>query len=350
MPDTETPGEFELIKRYLAPLSANEPGAYSLTDDAAVIPSRAGHDVVITMDTLVSGVHFLADTEPEHIAAKVVRVNMSDLAAMGARPAFYTLSLALPKNPRGGSGQKTDGLWLERFSEALGIEQRIYDISIIGGDTVSTPGPLTLTITAFGYVEAGQAIRRSTANQGDLVVVSGTIGDAAFGLSALKGELAALSKSSREIVVERHNRPLPQIELGLRLRNFAGAAIDVSDGLIQDLGHICTESGVTAVVELEKVPTSPAVREAMERTHREKKDILSGGDDYQLLFTIASWRQAELQEISKEIGVELTVIGKIGQKLPPTGVDNLVSASAGVVVVDGDGSPIDSAFAGFRHF
>ena len=350
MSDTEIPGEFELIKRYLAPLSIKEPGAYSLTDEADVIASRVGQEIVITMDTLVSGIHFLPDTSPEHIAAKVVRVNISDLAAMGALPAFYTLSLALPKSDNNSSAQKIDGLWLERFSEALAIEQKIFDVSIIGGDTVSTPGPLTLTITAFGYVETGQAIRRATARAGDLVVVSGTIGDAAFGLLALKGGLERLSAPSREIAIERHNRPKPQIELGIRLRHLASSAIDVSDGLIQDLNHICTASGVSAVIELEKVPISPAVSEAITLNYGTKADVLCGGDDYQLLFTIASSRWAELQKISKELGVNLTVIGKMSQQSSAVGTEKSFPEASAVIVVDGDGSTVELAVAGFRHF
>ena len=341
MSDKIMPGEFELIKRHLAPLSAKEPGAFSLTDDAAVLPSRAGLETVITMDTLVSGVHFLETTAPEYIAAKAVRVNLSDLAAMGAQPAAYTLSLALPKPTQDGLHAQVDGVWLERFCEALAVEQELFGVTLIGGDTVGTPGPLTLTITAIGYVEQGQAIRRSTARVGDLVVVSGTIGDAAYGLLALKGEMADLSEPSLEILIERHHRPRPQIGLGRSLRNFANAAIDVSDGLVQDLGHICSASGVSAVIELEKVPVSAALDEAIRHSSHVKSDILSGGDDYQLLFTVPPEREGGLKAISKEHDVNLSVIGKIHKES---------SSSGALIVIDHAGVPLDIVASGFHHF
>jgi len=341
MSDKEMPDEFELIKRHLAPLSAKEPGAFLLTDDAAVLPSKAGLETVITMDTLVSGIHFLESTAPEYIASKAVRVNLSDLAAMGAQPAAYTLSLALPEHIQAGLHPQVDGVWLERFCEALAVEQELFGVTLIGGDTVSTPGPLTLTITAIGYVEQGQAIKRSTARAGDLVVVSGTIGDAAFGLLALKGELEALSAPSLEILIERQHRPGPQIALGRSLLNFANAAIDVSDGLVQDLGHICTASGVSAVIELEKIPTSAALDEALRRSSFVKSDVLGGGDDYELLFTIPPECEAGLQTISKERNVILTVIGKVHQE---------TGAIGEVIVIDHAGMPLDVMVTGFRHF
>ncbi len=328
------PGEFDMIRRYLAPLSVTVPGAYSLTDDAAVLPARAGLETVVTMDTLVSGVHFMDGTKPEYIAAKAVRVNLSDLAAMAAEPEFYAMSLSLPK---------LGDDWLERFCEALAVEQKIFGISLIGGDTVSTPGPLSLTITAIGYVEPGREARRSTAGAGDLVVVSGFIGDAAFGLAALKGELAGLSKPSFEILSERHNRPQPQLELGRRLGSFASAVIDVSDGLVQDLGHICAASGLSAVIELEKIPVSPAFGEAMALVSCAKIDVLCGGDDYQLLFTIPPAGVSELNAIARECRVNLTVIGKMQQ-------DSLATDATMVNVIDSEGLPVVATATGFRHF
>ena len=337
MPNQKMPGEFDLIRRYLAPLSAKVPGAFALTDDAAVLPPRPGLETVVTMDTLVAGVHFLETTRPEDIAAKAIRVNLSDLTAMGADPAFYTLSLALPKNG------DIDADWLERFCQSLGAEQELFGVSIIGGDTVSTPGPLTVTLTAFGYVEQGQAIKRSTANQGDLVVVSGTIGDAALGLEALRGQLERLSQPASDFLISQHNRPQPQVKLGRRLRSVASAAIDVSDGLLQDLGHICTASHVAALVELDKVPVSPALEEAIGLSPRNKIDVLSGGDDYQLLFTLPSSRELELEKISQECQVNLTVIGKIQQESP-------AAAESTVRVVDEEGKSVEVTATGFRHF
>lgn len=217
-------GEFERIKRILAPLAVGSAGAFDLTDDAAVFPTEPDRDLVVTTDTMVAGVHFIGTEPPQLIARKLLRVNLSDLAAMGARPQYYTLNIALPST--------TEDEWLEQFAEGLEADQGRFGITLAGGDSVSTPGPVTLTVTAIGSVPRGQALRRSGARIGDRILVSGTIGDAAFGLLALTGALPPLPDAARDRLIERYRLPQPRVALGERLTGIAHAAIDVSDGQI----------------------------------------------------------------------------------------------------------------------
>lgn len=323
----DTPGEFELIETWFAPLSESFPGAFGLTDDAAVLHVPDGRNLVVTTDMLVSGVHFLDATPPAYIAAKALRVNLSDLAAMAAEPFAYTLSLALPGQP------KAD--WLDTFAQALDVEQRIFNVALIGGDTVSTPGALSICITAFGHIEPGCELRRSDAEAGDLVFVSGHIGSAAMGLRVLRGETQGLSEAEAELLVERHHRPQPRIELGRRLSGLAHAAIDVSDGLIQDLGHICRCSGLGAVIESVRVPVTP---EAEKAAAGNIGCILGGGDDYELLFTAAPENRDAIDAVSRELEIEITVIGRMDENNAVSVVD-----AAGEEIAAGD-------IPGFQHF
>ena len=263
--------EFELIARHFAPLSAAEPGAFALTDDAAVLAIEPGRRLVVTTDTMVAGVHFLPENPAGAVAAKLLRVNLSDLAAMGAKPLAYTLSAALPENMEDG--------WLERFAQALAADQASFQVTLIGGDTVATPGPLTLTLCALGTVAEGRELRRSGARPGDVVYVSGTIGDAALGLAALRGELPGLAPELRQALGERYLRPQPRVALGQRLSGLAHAAVDISDGLVADLGHICAASGTGATVEAPRIPLSPAGRAVLEADAERMTTVLAGGDD-----------------------------------------------------------------------
>ncbi|MHA1597196.1 MAG: thiamine-phosphate kinase [Alphaproteobacteria bacterium] len=321
----DAPGEFDLIETWFAPLSVSIPGAFGLTDDAAVLDVPDGRKLVVSTDMLVSGIHFLDATPPGYIAAKALRVNLSDLAAMAARPLAYTLALALPGYPGGD--------WLDAFSQGLGIEQKIFNVTLIGGDTVSTTGPLSITITAFGHVEAGRELRRSGAKTGDLVFVSGSIGAAAMGLRVLQGGASGLSKAEQEILIERHYRPQPRIALGQGLSGLAHAAIDVSDGLVQDLGHICRQSNLGAIVEAARVPISGATAAA-----GQMNDFLSGGDDYELLFCAAPEDRDAIQMLAREVDVEVTVIGT----MVDTNTVRVIDAGGGDIPVDG--------LSGFRHF
>jgi thiamine-monophosphate kinase len=231
---SDKPGEFELIGRLFAPLAVGAPGAFGLTDDAAVIVPPAGEELVVTTDALVEGVHFLRGDPASSIAKKSLRVNLSDLAAKGAKPISYLLALSLPDWP--------DLAWVEAFARGLGEDQHEFGISLIGGDTTRTPGPLTLAITALGSVPRGTMIRRAGAAVGDLVFVSGTIGDAGGGLAILKGDGASISAVARDALIARYREPSPRLSLGLR--GLASAALDVSDGLLADLGHIADMSKV----------------------------------------------------------------------------------------------------------
>ncbi len=323
--------EFELIARHFAPLAAAEPGAFALTDDAAVLALQPGRRLVVTTDSLVAGVHFLPETRAEAIAAKLLRVNLSDLAAMGAKPVAYTLSVALPEDLEDG--------WLERFAQALAADQASFQVTLIGGDTVATPGPLTLTLCALGTVAEGCELRRSGARTGDAVYVSGTIGDAALGLAALQGGLPELAPELRETLGERYLRPQPRVELGQRLSGLAHAAVDISDGLVADLGHICAASGTGATVEAARIPLSPAGRAAIEADGQRMATVLTGGDDYELLFTAPYGSAAAVAGLSRELDLPLTVIGRINE-----------AKSDGVRVIDENGRRIELAENGYRHF
>jgi thiamine-monophosphate kinase len=336
MADHTRPGEFDLIKKYLRPLATGESGAASLSDDAAVLQTKDGHRLVVTMDTLISGVHFFEFTPPRLIAAKSLRVNLSDLASMGADPAYYTLSLSLPINGE----MKCDSDWLESFSEALAIEQDLYDITLVGGDTVSTPGPLSLTITAFGWVKIGQEIMRSGATAGDLIYVSGTIGDAWLGLTAIRGGHQEIAPSNLEFITESYHRPQPRLNLGRRLFGVASSAIDISDGLAQDLGHICTESNVSATIQAGNIPLSGPARILLEGEPHLINGLLSGGDDYELLFTVPPKWQKTVADIAKELDLPLSKIG-------------LIEASDQghlVTIFDELGTKMDLKSTGYQHY
>ena len=336
MADHSRPGEFDLIKKYLRPLASNESGAASLSDDAAVLPTKDGHRLVVTMDTLISGVHFFEFTPPHFIAAKSLRVNLSDLASMGADPAYYTLSLSLPIHGE----MKYDANWLDSFSQALAIEQDIYGITLVGGDTVSTPGPLSLTITAFGWVKTGQEIMRSGATAGDLVYVSGAIGDAWLGLSAVRGGHPELEPFSLELITERYHRPQPRLDLGRRLFGVANSAIDISDGLVQDLAHICRASNVRATIRATDIPLSGPARLLLEGDAHLINGLLSGGDDYELLFTVPPEWQQTVADLAEELDLPLTQIGLI----EPSEHDHLVT------ILDEAGRKMNLASTGYRHF
>jgi len=336
MAEHSRPGEFDLIAKFLRPLATAESGAASLTDDAAVLTTKNGCRLVVTMDTLVAGVHFLEFTPPHFIAAKALRVNLSDLAAMGAEPAYYTMSLSFPTY-----GEiDYDTNWMDSFSQALSVEQDLYDITLVGGDTVSTPGPLSISITAFGWVEPGQEILRSGANIGDIVYVSGAVGDSVLGLTAVQGGFSELEHSYLEIITERHHRPQPRLNLGQRLYGLASSAIDISDGLVQDLGHICKASNVSATIRAIDVPLSEPGMSLVQNDPDLIKTILSGGDDYELIFTVPPEWQQSITSLAEELDLSLTPIGVI----EATNQGDLVT------VEDSTGTTVAMPTSGYRHF
>lgn len=321
-------GEFERIAQFFAPLTEGFPGAFGLTDDAAVITPPPGRDLAVTTDTMVAGVHFLGDEAPGLIAAKLLRVNLSDLAAMGATPLAYTLNVALPSN--------IDDDWLKAFADGLKADQRAFDISLAGGDSVSTPGPVTLTVTAIGSVETGRALRRSGAQAGDIVYVSGTIGDGALGLKLLRGALTGLSMEHYDELIGRYRLPRPRIGLGARLLGLASAAIDISDGLVADLGHILDASGTGAEIEAATMPLSKPAAAALRGDAGLMETILTGGDDYELLFTVAPGYAGRVAAVASDLALPLTPIGRI-------------TAGGGLIVIGEDGRPITFARKGWTH-
>lgn len=301
-----TRGEFELIARYLAPLAAGDPLAFGLSDDAAVIKSPPRKDLVVTKDMMVADVHFLASDPPDLVARKLLRVNLSDLAAMGAVPHGYLLGLALPNT----GPNMTDESWLATFCDGLGEDQETYAIHLLGGDTVSTPGPLTLSLTALGTVEPGMALRRSGASVGDCVFMTGTLGDAALGLKILKGSLSVEGQGGQHLI-ERYRLPRPRLHVGQALAGTASAAADISDGLVADLGHICEVSGVGAMVFEEALPLSPGAESAIDSDPERIVDILTGGDDYELVFTASQDSRAKVAEVADSLKIRISEIGAI---------------------------------------
>ena len=340
-------GEFELIQRYLRPLAEGSPGALALTDDAALLSPPAGRDIVITTDAMVAGVHFLPDDPPDQVARKLLRVNLSDLAAMGATPIGYLIAASWPETigeddtgPLGGED------WFAGFAAGLAADQAEFEVELLGGDTTRTPGPMTLSLTAVGSVPSGRCLRRSTARAGDQIFVSGSIGDGALGLAVLRGELAGLSPEHAADLAARYRLPRPRLALGQRLlaEGLASAALDVSDGLVADLGHIVETSGLAATLEAAAVPLSPAAEAAVAAEPERLRQVLTGGDDYELLFTISPDKAAVLAELSDELACPLAELGEIVAPRKGEG------SRHPVLVVDEEERVLAVGGGGFRHF
>ncbi len=331
--------EFARIERYFAPLAAGFPGAHALTDDAAEFGLAAGERVVVTTDALVAGVHFVGDEPPGLIARKALRVNLSDLAAKGARPLGYTLAAVLPR--------AVDDAWLAAFTAGLAADQAEFGVPLIGGDTVATPGPLTLSITALGAL-GGAMVRRAGARPGDRIYVSGTLGDAALGLMALRGRLPGLVADRRAFLIERYRLPRPRLALGRALLGRVSAGLDVSDGLVADLGHLAACSGVTARVEQDRLPLSDAARDALGADPGAASGllgaVLAGGDDYELLFTASQENHDIVLQLASAAGTPVTVIGEIAA------ADGAGGVAGAVAVRDRAGRDVTPAVGGYRHF
>lgn len=319
------PGEFVAIARYFAPL-ATHPGAFGLKDDLAWLAPRFGRRLVLKTDAIVVGVHTLPNDPPDLVARKALRVNLSDLAGKGARPLGYMLALVLPAD--------TKEAWLARFAAGLGADQKEFGVPLLGGDLTRTPGPPTISITAIGEARAGRPLLRGGARRGDGVFVSGTIGDAALGLLALEGKLPDVAARHRRFLALRYHLPEPRLALGREIARLASAAMDVSDGLVADLGHICAASGRGAEIELTAVPASPAAKAAGARHALTR---ITGGDDYELLFTAPAKAEAGLRAAARKTGVPVTRIGRIVER-------------AGVRVLGPDGRVVSVKAGGWRHF
>ncbi|MCA1928631.1 thiamine-phosphate kinase [Rheinheimera sp.] len=292
-------GEFELIQRCFAEAGRKRSDVtIGIGDDGAVLQVREGCDLVITTDSMVEGIHFFPDVDPRSLGHKLVAVNVSDLAAMGAEPCWLSLALTLPK---------VNEEWLTAFAEGLSETADYYNCQLIGGDT--TRGPLSLTMIAKGLVPKGKAITRAGAQNGDYLYVTGTLGDAALGLKLVQ-EQVEVSKKHRAHILQRFHYPTARVALGQALRNIASSAMDVSDGLAGDLLHILRRSKVGAVVDVSKLPMSQALKDSC-TAEQALQYALSGGEDYELLFTVPENRRGSLEVLLSPYGVPVTCIGRI---------------------------------------
>ena len=312
--------EFDLIARIRARCATRPDVLLGIGDDAALLQVPAGMQLVVTMDTLNAGVHFPETTAPADIGWKALAVNLSDLAAMGATPAWCTLSLSLPA---------ADAAWVDAFLDGFLELGAAHEVALVGGDT--TRGPLSVCVTAHGLVEAGHALRRSGARVGDEVWASGTPGDAAGALAQMQA-----GKRIDPQLRARLDRPTPRIALGRRLRGVASACIDVSDGLLADLGHLCQASRVGAEIQLASLAASAALRSAFDATSRQALQA-TGGDDYELCFTAPEAMRGEVEHVARAEDIELARIGRI-------------VAGEGVVALRPDGEPWAAPRGGYVHF
>lgn len=326
---TARPTEFALIAELFAPLAAGAPGALGLQDDAALLSVAVDHELVVTNDCMIAGIHFRQADTAATAAHRTLRSNLSDLAAMGATPVGYTMALAL--------AQDWQFDWVEEFAETLGADQSAFGITLIGGDTVSSPGPTMISMTALGNVPKGRALRRSGAQAGDDIWVTGTIGDAALGLRLLQGEISVSDTEVGDFLTRRYMRPTPRLGLGQSLRGMATAAIDVSDGLLADLGHICRGSALAAKITAGEIPLSTPAQCVLATGTSTPNELWSGGDDYELVFTAPSTAAEYIASCSVK---SKTPASRIGQMIEGTGIE----------VLDADGNKISIESTGYRHF
>ncbi len=316
------PSEFDLIARFF---TRPAPGAVlGVGDDAALMQVAPGMELAVSTDMLVAGRHFLSDADTYLLGHKTLAVNLSDLAAMGARPRWATLSLALPE---------ANEAWLEAFSQGFFDLAVRHGVDLVGGDT--TRGPLNLCVTIFGEVAQGRALKRSGAKAGDDVWVSGNLGGAALGLKHLLGD-ASLSQDEAQACMQRLHAPEPRVALGLALPGLAEAAIDISDGFLADLSHVLDQSGVGADVELARLPAHPAVAARLEDPLAQWC-LLAGGDDYELCFTARTEQRQAIQVLGAKLGVSVTRVGRI-------------SPSQGLRLLGPQGQAVEQELQGYDHF
>ncbi len=320
------PGEFQLIKQFFQREQAEQPAEgvlLGIGDDCALLQIPAGKQLAVSVDTLVAGVHFPLDADAELIAERALRTNLSDLAAMGADPLWFTLALTLPE---------ANEDWLRSFSRGLFACAREYKIALIGGDTTS--GPLTITIQVMGVVSPGTAMRRDGANIGDFVLVTHNLGDGAAALAVIQNRISC-DESSVSYLHERFYRPIPRLQESKLICELASAALDISDGLVADLQHICDASDVGAVIDVENLPLSSAVQ-ALNNQAQALEWALSGGDDYELCFTVAPEKMADIAMLIAQGKLNATVIGEI---IPGS-----------TVICEYEGKPFTLANTGYQHF
>ena len=319
--------EFSLIEQYFSSLGNAEGVALGVGDDAAVLDVPAGEQLVVTVDTLVSGVHFPQDASPGDIAQRSLRVNLSDIAAMGAEPRWFTLALTLPEANKG---------WLQKFSQALAKDAATFGCALVGGDT--TAGPLSITIQLFGTVPAGKALTRTGAQAGDKVYVTGSLGEGAAALPLFGiGEPVAIDcEVDREALLQRFYRPEPRLNEGLQLRDLASASLDISDGLIADLGHIAGSSDLGAEIQFEQLPVASWLK-ALAVPALVTKWVLSGGDDYELCFTVPEQNCSAVNMLIEQGELSACCIGQM-------------TSESGIRCFDKKGNPIKFEQSGYQHF
>ncbi|MDQ8700081.1 thiamine-phosphate kinase [Hyphomicrobium sp. LHD-15] len=333
MAGTGTEGEDELIETTFAPLAAGFQGALGLKDDCALLAPPPGEDLVLTTDAVAAGVHFFPDDAAADIAWKALAVNVSDLAAKGARPIAYLMSLAFPERPERG--------WLDAFAGGLADAQAAFGIGLAGGDTDRRPGPFSATITAIGSVPTGRMVRRATARPGDVLFVSGTLGDSALGLLLRQdrelGGVLGLDEAETRHLIGRYLRPEPRLALAPALRGFASAAMDISDGLVKDCGRLARASGVSATLDSARVPLSGAAQRALLQRPALLERVLTGGDDYEVLAAVPPDRAEAFRAAAAAGGVAVSEIGH-------------VATGSGITVTGPDGRALEIGAAGWDHF
>jgi thiamine-monophosphate kinase len=328
-------GEEAIIQRFLAPLAAGYSGAFGLQDDCATIAPSPGHELVVKTDPIAAGVHFPEDTAPEDIGWKALAVNVSDLAAKGAVPRAYLLALSFPQAPTRD--------WMQRFAEGLGAAQRAFGMHLIGGDTDRRPGPFSASVTVFGEVPTGTMVRRGTAKPGDLVYVTGTLGDAAVGLALLREPALAqtwgLDAAEVAAAIARFNRPNPRLGLGPALRAHASAAMDISDGLAKDLDRMARASGCGSVVQLARLPLSPGVAKAVAADAARWAAVVAGGEDYEILVAVPRTAARAFEDA-------------VGAAVPGLGAKRIgtFGPGSGVAMEQPDGQPLHLDRTGWDHF
>jgi thiamine-monophosphate kinase len=326
--DESMSAEDRLIASVFAPL-ATHPGALGLSDDAAFLAAEPDTDIVLKTDAIIGGVHFVAEDDARDVARKALRVNLSDLAAKGASPRGFLLSLALPADIQND--------WLQHFAQGLREDAETYKCPLFGGDTDRTPGPITVSVAMIGVVPKGSMVRRAGAKQGDLIFVTGSIGDASLGLQLRKGENWNLSAAQHEHLLARYLLPQPRNALAEAVRTHASASMDVSDGLAGDLTKLCRVSKVAATVDVPRVPFSDAASAVMAADPAMREAALTGGDDYEILCTVPPDRRDSFRAAAQSVGVALTEIGTI-------------SLGQGARFVDGNGKVLKFNKLAFSHF
>ncbi|HUN44012.1 MAG TPA: thiamine-phosphate kinase [Acetobacteraceae bacterium] len=319
MSDASLPAEFALIARHFRPLAG--PAALGLADDAALLAPPPGRELVLTVDAMIGGVHFLPDDPPDLVGRKLLRVNLSDLAAKGATPIGYLMTVAAPRDTPDG--------WFASFAAGLAQDQKEFGVTLLGGDTTSTPGPVALSLTILGHLAPGTMVHRAGARPGDGIWVTGTIGDGALGLAVAQGRLADPTGH----LLQRYRLPRPRV--GLAIAGVASAGMDISDGLVQDLGHLCRAGNLAAHIGAAAVPLSPPAQHAGPGW---LPTILTGGDDYELLLAVPPGQEAALQDAARGADISVTRIGAF-RAGPP-----------GVTVSTPDGKPLSLPRGGWSHF